>query len=354
MIKKNRLAQILSNTIVRHVLFWAVAYVYFVSIIWSYKDNKPLILETHFFELILQIIIAYMVMYVFIPRLLNKNKKLKFAIAILILTYLAFFAFAVYYSIRWMKPSESMTQMDFFYERITSVSQYLRSVSSYSLPAVALVVFNYYKKQKEVANLKEQKKTTELKLLKQQLNPHFLFNTLNNLYVLVLEKSDKAPQIIGKLSEILDYILYQCKDIYVPIYKEIELLENYIVLEKVRYGSRVEVSFVKEINSNIKIAPLILLNFVENAFKHGVSQELDKALISLFISTSGDEIVFKLKNSKPRSLIENSIKDKKSTIGMNNTEKQLDLLYPNAYNLNIKNTKLEYTLELKIKQHEKV
>ncbi|WP_052158257.1 sensor histidine kinase [Lacinutrix jangbogonensis] len=215
------------------------------------------------------------------------------------------------------------------------------------------MIFNYYKKQKDVANLLEQKRTSELNALKHQLNPHFLFNTLNNLYALALKKSDKTPEVIAKLSEILDYMLYQCKDKYVPIEKEIELLDNYIALEELRYGNRVEVVFEKHINSPVKIAPLILLTFVENAFKHGVSQELKKAVITLYICTTDTEIVFKLKNTKPQSHIENTIKEKGS-IGMSNTEKQLELLYPNAYVLNVNNTTLDYNLELKIKLHEKV
>ena len=352
MIKNNSLFKVFNNTIVKHALFWVFALVYYLSVSWPYKKNKIMLLEATLFELILQILIAYLVIYFFIPKFLNKNKKYVFFTFIVVLSYIAHFSFSIFISFRWIKGTEALTQTDFFYERITSFPQYLRSIPSYALPMIILVIFNYYKKQKETANLLEQKRTSELKLLKQQLNPHFLFNTLNNLYVLVLEKSDKAPQIVGKLSEILDYILYQCKDKFVPLYKEIELLENYIVLEKVRYGNRVEVSFEKNIdNNNVKIAPLILLNFVENAFKHGVSQEINKAFISLFISTSDDEIIFKLKNSKPH--IESSINEK-SNIGMRNSEKQLELLYPKKYHLNIINTDIMYTLKLKINHNGKV
>jgi LytS/YehU family sensor histidine kinase len=353
MIKNRRIQQFFSNAIVRSILFWGGVYAYYVSIIWPYKKNKALILETHLFELLLQIITAYLVIKILLPKLLISNKNSHFFIAVLVITYSTFFSFAAYFSYRWFEPTNETSKFLFFSERITSLTQYLRSIPSYSLPTIAIVVLNYYRKQKEVANLKEQKKTTELKLLKQQLNPHFLFNTLNNLYVLVLEKSDKAPQIVGKLSEILDYILYQCKDTYVPIYKEIELLENYITLEKVRYGNRVEVIFDKQIHHNVNIAPLVLLNFVENAFKHGVSQELEKAVISVFIATSETEIVFKLKNTKPKVAIEDPIISK-NNIGMNNTEKQLRLLYPNAHSLIIINSKLEYTLELKIELNGKV
>ncbi|WCO00307.1 sensor histidine kinase [Psychroserpens ponticola] len=353
MIKKSAYLQILNNTVLRHILFWGLAFIYYLSVSWPYKTNKILLIEVTLFELILQMLIAYSVIYFFIPKLLNRNKKLVFFMCMLVISYLAHLSFSTFISFRWIKETEVLSKSDFFFERITSLSQYLRSIPSYALPMIILVIFGYYKKQKEIANLLEQKRTSELNLLKQQLNPHFLFNTLNNLYILVLEKSDKAAQIVGKLSEILDYILYQCKDKYVPLYKEVKLLENYIVLEKVRYGSRVEVSFEKQIYNDVKIAPLILLNFVENAFKHGVSQEVDKAFISLFISSSEKEIVFKLKNTKPKFYVE-SLKKDKGNIGMNNTEKQLELLYPNTYNLDIINTEFEYDLELKIQHNGKI
>ena len=120
----------------------------------------------------------------------------------------------------------------------------------------------------------------ELKVLKNQLNPHFLFNTLNNLYALTLKKDDKAPEVIAKLSEILDFVLYRCNDDFVCMEKEIKLLENYISLEKLRYSeNRLAISFTKDIQENSKISPLILLTFVENAFKHGVINETEKAMI---------------------------------------------------------------------------
>jgi len=236
---------------------------------------------------------------------------------------------------------------------MTSFVAFLSNITWVVFPSIILIAIKYYRDQKDIVALKEQKKTTELNALKNQLNPHFLFNTLNNLYALALKKSDKTPEVIAKLSEILDYILYQCKDPYVSITKEIELLENYIALEKVRYGNRVEVIFEKNIQNNVNIAPLILLTFVENAFKHGVSQELSTGMIELYISSTEKEIVFKLKNSKPKTSFETIASDKKS-IGMLNTEKQLDLLYPNSYQLEVNNSAFEYILALKLRLHEKV
>jgi LytS/YehU family sensor histidine kinase len=110
-------------------------------------------------------------------------------------------------------------------------------------------------------------------MLKTQLNPHFLFNTLNNIYVLSLENSEKTQKSIEKLSKILDHVLFRCNTKYVSLSSEIELLENYIELEKLRYDDRLQINFNNHIEQDVKIAPLILLSLVENAFKHGAGED---------------------------------------------------------------------------------
>ncbi|WP_159099257.1 sensor histidine kinase [Aquimarina spinulae] len=189
----------------------------------------------------------------------------------------------------------------------------------------------------------------ELKALKHQLNPHFLFNTLNNLYVLSVEKSDKAPEIIEKLSDILDYMLYGSDKKFVPIQKEIELIENYLALEQVRYEDRVLVSFKNSIIENIKIAPLLLLTFIENAFKHGVSQELKMAAVKIDLSSEKEHVIFNIFNTKPLSTAEKLIQ--KKSIGLINVEQQLNLLYPDAYDLKIEETSKSFSVNLKLKKH---
>lgn len=239
------------------------------------------------------------------------------------------------------------------WDRMTSFMVFIRNITWLTFPSIILISVKYYRDQKDIVALKEQKKTTELNLLKHQLNPHFLFNTLNNLYALALKKSDKTPSVIAKLSEILDYILYQCKDNYVPLSKEIELLENYITLEKIRYGNRVEVRFEKKIIADVKIAPLLLLTFVENAFKHGISQELAKGTIHLEINATKNEIVFVSKNTKPKAHLE-KMNAEKSAIGIQNIKKQLELLYPNNHDLMIHNNELTYEVVLKLNLNEKI
>ena len=180
------------------------------------------------------------------------------------------------------------------------------------------------------------------------MNPHFLFNNLNNLYALSVEKSDKAPEVIKKLSDILDYILYGSDQKFVPIQKEIELIENYLALEHVRYEDRVIISFKNSITENCKIAPLLLLTFIENSFKHGVSLELKTAMVKIDLSNDNENIIFKIFNTKPLSNIEKPIE--KKAIGLTNVEQQLNLLYPNTHHLNIEETEESFSVTLKLKK----
>jgi len=341
---------LLNKNIQRQIIFWMIMFSFLLSSYWYRDGNKWYLAEYIGFKVALQFLLSLIVLYFLVPTLLHKKKKLQFVLATLFFIYVIQTLYSVvrihYFEVQYPEIYERYPPY-LLWDRMASIPAFLNNITWVAFPSIILLAIQHYSDQKDMVELKEQKKSTELNLLKNQLNPHFLFNTLNNLYALALKKSDKTPEVIAKLSEILDYILYQCKDNYVPINKEIELLENYIALEKVRYGSRVEVVFEKNVQEDVKIAPLILLTFVENAFKHGISQELHKGFIVLFISATNKEIVFRLTNTKPPNSVESQASDKKS-IGMQNTEKQLNLLYPKAYVLEIDDTKENYSLELKI------
>ncbi len=195
-------------------------------------------------------------------------------------------------------------------------------------------------------------KEAELKLLKAQIHPHFLFNTLNNLYGLTLEKSDEAPQLVLQLSEILDYILYRCDEKSVLLSEEINNLKNYLEIEKIRYSEKLKLTaeFAKE-TGDLKIAPLILLPFVENAFKHGVSNFPGKAFVKIKLSIVGKNVIFNIENSKNQQAATN--KNFSKGIGLINVRKRLDLIYPEKYILSIEEQpelfSVNLTLELEVK-----
>ncbi len=204
----------------------------------------------------------------------------------------------------------------------------------------------FFNEQKRKQDALKDKVETELKLLKSQIHPHFLFNTLNNIYALALQKSDRAPDAIIKLSELLDYLLYHGENEQVPLGKEIELIDHYIELEKLRYGNRLQATFEKTGDPDkVMIAPVLLLPFVENAFKHGISQSRDKVWLKIHLEISDRSINFHIENSKPGIPPKENIP---GGIGLENLKRRLEILYENKYTLDIHDKANIYTVHLKL------
>jgi LytS/YehU family sensor histidine kinase len=212
--------------------------------------------------------------------------------------------------------------------------------------AVSVKLLKYwYTNQKAQRILTEEKLQAELKFLKTQIHPHFLFNTLNNLYALTLKKSDKAPETVLKLSELINYMLYECRSDEVALSKEIKFIRNYIDIEKMRYGDKLDVDL--RITGDVgdrMIAPLILLPFVENCFKHGASENLQQSWVKVTIDSHPDHVVIKVENSKSG---EDGAK-REEGIGITNVKRRLDLLYPDKHELKIMNGEETYLVILSI------
>lgn len=188
-----------------------------------------------------------------------------------------------------------------------------------------------------------EKQNAELAYLKSQVNPHFLFNTLNGIYALSLEDSAKTPDAIVRLSELMRYVTTEINNDFVSLINEIRHIENYIELQKLRLGNTVTISFNKHaIHEDLLIAPLILIPFVENAFKHGLSAEIASIQIQLDINVSG-ELSFQVINEKASAQIS------ESGSGLENVKKRLTLIYGENHRLTIKNTDKNFFVELKLK-----
>jgi two-component system LytT family sensor kinase len=201
--------------------------------------------------------------------------------------------------------------------------------------AIAIKLLKYWYANKQAQQvLIQEKLEAELKFLKTQIHPHFLFNTLNNLYALTLKKSDKAPEMVLKLSELINYMLYECKSDEVPLSKEIKFIHNYVAIEKMRYGDKVDVDIrVTGQTTERNIAPLILLPFVENAFKHGASENLLQSWVKVTVDAHADHVVIKVENSKAGENEQNG----NAGIGIQNVKRRLVLLYPERHELKIIN-----------------
>lgn len=202
--------------------------------------------------------------------------------------------------------------------------------------------------QRETQVLEREKLQAELKFLKAQINPHFLFNTLNNLYSLTLKKSDQAPDMVLKLSEMMRYMLYHSNERIVPLEKEITYMRNYIDLEQMRKLDKAEVSFeVDDDYEGKMIAPLLLIPFLENSFKHGISHNTSPGWVRVKMQIDDNRLNFVIENSKPKNGHKH-INGTDHGVGLKNVKRRLDLLYPDNYTLKIEDTPDHYKTELKL------
>jgi two-component system, LytTR family, sensor kinase len=171
----------------------------------------------------------------------------------------------------------------------------------------------------------QEKLETELHFLKNQINPHFLFNTLNNIYSLARRKSDQTPTVVSKLSKLLRFMLNEAQASYISIEQEVNFLKNYLELEKLRYDNRLDLRFTHEVaNWEMPITPLVLVPLVENAFKHGASESTEKAYIHIHLGTEGDQLLFSVNNSFDFEAQQSHPQG----IGLRNLRRRLELTYP--------------------------
>ena len=214
-------------------------------------------------------------------------------------------------------------------------------------PIIIGVFLWIYEQWKWVKTMKENQIGLELLLLKTQINPHFFFNTLNNLYALTVKKSAKAPEIILKLSEMMSYTIYEGKKDVVPIKDEITYLENYIELHKIRYHKSVIIEFEHSIEQGDTIAPLLFIILLENALKHGVESLMKNAFVKIHLSSNAKEVYFTIENNfAPHK------KGKGRGIGLVNLKHRLSLIYGKRYEFTIKEKGSVFSAELKIKKHD--
>nr|WP_315166236.1 histidine kinase [uncultured Flavobacterium sp.] len=237
----------------------------------------------------------------------------------------------------------------FYYLRvyINDINRYFQQEKEIKIiltaPFFVLLLTWFYQQWKWMKTIESKKTKAELSLLKSQINPHFFFNTLNNLYGLVIEKSDDAPNVILKLSDIMRYTIYMGKEDVVPLKNEIEYLTNYIELHKIRYQKRVDIVFNHSREIDCQIAPLLFIIPLENAFKHGVESITEDAYIHINIKIDAGILYFDIENN-----FEAKETFQTAGIGIQNLKQRLKLLYPDKHKIKIDVKDSIYKLELKI------
>jgi hypothetical protein len=342
MIKTNEFIFSPGRRVLRHFLFWSLwllGWTCFLSMIGSaFTDHLIRIaLWTPVF-----LVFSYPVSYIAIPKLLLKGKYLVFLGSII--SWLAVGWFLSVYFLRYVSaPFLDLMHMphgdDYEWQCFLCVLTTAACFSSLSLGKQWLL------KQKEFLQAQQEKITAELQLLKAQVHPHFLFNTLNNIYSFSLDRSPKTPELILKLSSLLSYMLYDCKAEEVRLEKEVEIMKNYIDLEKERYGNTIEISWTVEGDiRDVFISPLLMLPFLENAFKHGASEQIEKPWLGVDISVANNILKFKIANSKNEYSSQST-----NGIGINNVKKRLEFLYPGKYELKINDEGDFFAVSLMVK-----
>ncbi len=289
---------------------------------------------------------TYVVLYFLAPKFLLKRKYTLFLVGLLVFGFIAGVILSLQY--KYMLNPWFWGETDWPLISIKIIYRVLDLFYVASIPLVFKLFQRQMATEKKAQVLAEEKLSSELQLLKNQLHPHFLFNTLNNLYGMVLTKDERSPQVVLQLSQLLSYMLYECDQPSISLEKELEMLNNYIELEKIRHGDRVNIHFnVLGNPSGKRMAPLLIFPFVENAFKHGVSNNSQTSDVFIEIDVQ-DAFKLMVKNAVFPSK-KSSTMQAHSGIGLENMRRRLALIYPNKHALDIAENG-EFTVKLYIEQ----
>lgn len=335
----------INNRLYYHSFFWLTYYSYKVLLYGDIKNTYENVAYVQALEIIVKMAVVYFTLYFLKPRFFNTEKYLYFAISmvmtILLATFLQMFVIRFCMEIGIYKPYPGSTFPSI--KRFFSVMGHINWIVIVTF--IIKVVKDAYQNIQINSTLQKEKLETELQFLKSQVNPHFFFNTLNNLYALTLRKSEEASEVVLKLSDLMAYMIYEAKNDAVLLSEELKYLNNYIELEKLRYGNYLSVNInIQGTIGSQKVAPLIFIPFIENAFKHGVAKGAKNNTIKIDFLISQNEIEF---------TCQNDIKKKKEDsnnggIGLINVKRRLELLYLNTHNLAISESKDVYKVHLKL------
>ena len=318
----NRIFSVLRKESATHIIFWSILFLLF-TVVEGSKGNMLLTIKKEIINIGFFALIVYLnIVYIFPKYVENKNLfghlLNLFVIALLITPIKTLIIFFLHNNDPQAQATLLKNQIYIFF------STFLVGLSS----SIYSIFREWLRSQREKQELQKQTLTSELRFLKSQINPHFLFNTLNNLYALTLKKSDLAPEIVLKLSEMMRYMLYECNERRVPLSKEVNYLKNYLELEKLRQGKNIKTNLIVqgEIGSQM-IAPLMFIPFVENSFKHGISDSISEGYVNIEILISDQDLQINIVNSKITRLSPPN-KIKSGGIGLVNIRRRLNLIYP--------------------------
>lgn len=329
----------------RHTPFWIVIY-----LVWTYiksggGEYVGVYLVVNLFNISVYMVAYYSLKHIYIPYFFDQRKYVLFVLSLMV-TSILLYLFIHIIDVTWMHKFAGWKKTSIYF------SSYLQRAIQYYSPAMLLLAWeshwNSINEQKRIQELENEKLETELKFLKAQLNPHFLFNTLNNLYAQVITESGKAADMILQLSGILDYVLYKSQKETVPLKEEIDIIEDFLALEKIRYGDRLEIELEVSGNLTVPISPLLFLSLVENAFKHGVRKGIEQAIVRIEIKEENGTVLCKVWNTKS-DYHEIERDDHRKGLGLSNVKRQLTITYPTTHTIQIEEAKKSFSVVVSIK-----
>ena len=332
--------------VLQHLAFWVLSFYVFLQLFKTgIRAEKIDYIYTALFQASI-VPAVYINLKLLLPRLGNSRRRLLYIPAVVILIGLFAwinYSFFDYWSAQVM-PNYFFISYFTWWEVALFFAVYVIITSLLKLSKSWFLVNEL---QKELLEKEKQKAEVELKALKAQINPHFFFNTLNSIYSMALDKDDRLPATILQLSDLMRYFLYESKDNFLPLEKELAVVNNYIALQRIRSNEQLQVEIKKEGEvTDQKIAPLLLITFLENAFKHGAKGSSGNAFIRLLIQVQKNQLNFTVENNK--GIVDEVETTAYKGVGLENVKRQLELLYPGKHVLNIKNLDDRFVVQFQL------
>lgn len=325
----------------QHVMFWLSYVMIFGLVYGKFGHDYPYYFLESIGMVPFVMTSTYITIYLILPHYLKKQHFflsliLFFGTLLLVCTLQRLF-------LRYINELE--IKIDEIYD-LSFLSLFLETNFMVGIAMAIKLIKIWFDQQKEKFEYENRSLQSELSLLKAQIHPHFLFNTMNNLYALSIGESGKASAGIAKVSDLLRAVLYDCNEASIDMKKEIALIQNYIDLQSLRYDNRLAIDFrIVGEPDGIRIAPMLFITFIENCFKHGSSKDPADSWISILFTITDHQIRFVAGNSKPQKSGE-TVEPEKGGIGLENVRKRLDILYRENYEMNIRDLENSYEVEL--------
>ncbi len=333
-----------------HLVFWITLMLGFIAMSWPRFHSlwEAVLYQCYFLPVWLAA--TYINWGILMPHFFYRKNKLLYILLLLIIIP-ALTILQRYFMLYWVFPNIfpgelPAERMPFLIYKLVEYAVIILFPVIFSIGI--RISWDWYEEKNRAQQLVVERKESELNYLKAQINPHFLFNILNNLYGLSLEGSEKVPKLILKLSKILNYSLYESESDHIAIGNEIELIKDFIALERERYEERIKVDFTidENLDWDLQIPPLLLIPLVENAFKHGVNESIEGVPISIEIKKPNDYLYFEVINS----IAIPEDRNNHNGLGLKNLKRRLELLYPKAYTFDtcLENEEFKATLKLNL------